>query len=426
MPSSIQGEVKSALRKSKKSSRFPYETNSSESSTKSTPESSASWPSPKLKERFALVDVFGGCFLHRKTKHKDLEVKVSGVSEHPSGNNSSLQSLGSFQENTYHEKSGVVIFTLSELTKATSNFSPSFKIGQGGFGTVYKGKLKDGTLVAIKRAKKNLYDAQLSAEFQTEVSTLSSIEHLNLVKFIGYAEEGPERILVVEYVANGNLREHLDGQYGMVLDLVTRLDIAIDVAHALTYLHLYADKSIIHRDIKSSNILLTENFRAKVADFGFSRLGPTDFDATHVSTQVKGTAGYLDPEYLKTYQLTQKSDVYSYGVLLVELFSARRPIEQKRESKERVTTRWAFQMFNDGKGIEVLDPKIERTSSAYMMIEKVLELAFQCAAPSKQERPTMKKTTEVLWSVRKDFRNLWQHQNSKPRELSKLFNEQIY
>lgn len=162
----------------------------------------------------------------------------------------------------------------------------------------------------------------------------------------------------------------LVGQYGNVLNLATRLDIAIDVAHAITYLHLYAggektlfafssflflsprsqkftqhlfrfaDNSIIHRDIKSSNILLTENFRAKVADFGFSRLGPTDFDATHVSTQVKGTAGYLDPEYLKTYQLTQKSDVYSYGVLLVELFTGRRPIEQKRESKERVTTRW--------------------------------------------------------------------------------------
>ncbi|MCO5600355.1 hypothetical protein L7F22_054466 [Adiantum nelumboides] len=422
MPSSIQGGVISVLQKSKESLRFPQETNSAESSTRSTTESSASWPSPRQKERFALVNVLGGCFLHSRTKHSDPE-RVSGFPEHPSKDRSSLQSLGGFQANTHHEKSGVVIFTIPELTKATSNFSPSFKIGQGGFGTVYKGKLKNGTIVAVKRAKKNLYDAQLSAEFRTEVSTLSSIEHLNLVKLIGYAEEGPERILVVEYVANGNLREHLDGQYGTVLDLVTRLDIAIDVAHALAYLHLYADKCIIHRDIKSSNILLTENFRAKVADFGFSRLGPTDFDATHVSTQVKGTAGYLDPEYLKTYQLTQKSDVYSYGVLLVELFTGRRPIEQKRESKERVTTRWAFQMFIDGKGMEALDPKIEKVSSAYMMIEKLLELAFQCTAPTRQERPTMKKTTEVLWSIRKDFRNLWQHQNSKSRDLAKLFNE---
>ncbi|MCO5602996.1 hypothetical protein L7F22_057138 [Adiantum nelumboides] len=240
-----------------------------------------------------------------------------------------------------HEKSsGFIFFSIAELNKATNNFSPLVKLGQGGFGTVYKGKLKDGRVVAIKRAKKNHDNAQLSAEYCNELKTLSSIDHLNLVKFIGYAEEGPECILVVEYVTNGNLRQHLDGQYGIVLDLATRLDIAIDVAHAITYLHLYADQSIIHRDIKSTNILLTDNFRAKVSDFGFSRIGPSDFNATHVSTQVKGTVGYVDPEYLKTYQLTQKSDVYSFGVLLVELFTGRRPIEQKRQPKERITTRW--------------------------------------------------------------------------------------
>jgi serine/threonine protein kinase len=131
------------------------------------------------------------------------------------------------------------------------------------------------------------------------------------------------------------------GSFGRVLDMGTRLDIAIDIAHALTYLHLYADRPIIHRDVKSSNILLTETFRAKVADFGFSRVGPsTDVGATHVSTQVKGTAGYLDPEYLTTYQLNAKSDVYSFGILLVEIFTGRRPIELKRASDERVTVRW--------------------------------------------------------------------------------------
>jgi serine/threonine protein kinase len=170
---------------------------------------------------------------------------------------------------------------------------------------------------------------------------LSQVDHLNLVKLIGYLEENHERILVVEYVPNGNLREHLDGSFGRVLDMGTRLDIAIDIAHALTYLHLYADRPIIHRDVKSSNILLTETFRAKVADFGFSRVGPsTDVGATHVSTQVKGTAGYLDPEYLTTYQLNAKSDVYSFGILLVEIFTGRRPIELKRASDERVTVRW--------------------------------------------------------------------------------------
>lgn len=169
---------------------------------------------------------------------------------------------------------------------------------------------------------------------------MTSIEHLNLVRFFGYLEYQDERILVIEYVPNGTLREHLDCLHGNPLDLAARLDIAIDIAHAVTYLHMYTDHPIIHRDIKSSNILLTENLRAKVADFGFARLGATEADISHVSTQVKGTAGYLDPEYLQTYQLTTKSDVYSFGVLLVEMITGRRPIEQKREMRERVTIKW--------------------------------------------------------------------------------------
>ncbi|CAN6461609.1 unnamed protein product [Victoria cruziana] len=239
-------------------------------------------------------------------------------------------------------ESGGIKFTMSDICKATRNFSPSCKIGQGGFGTVYKGKLGDGSLVAIKRAKKAVYDHPSSVEFQSEIKTLASVEHLNLVRFLGYLEQDEERIIVVEYVSNGTLRDHLDGLNGDTLDLAARLDIAIDVAHAVTYLHMYADHPIIHRDVKSSNILITENLRAKVADFGFARLGASDAGVTHVSTQVKGTAGYLDPEYLRTYQLTEKSDVYSFGVLLIEIITGRRPIESKREAKERITTRWVI------------------------------------------------------------------------------------
>lgn len=306
-----------------------------------------------------------------------------------------------------NSKPGTMTFTISGLSKATGNFSPSNKIGQGGFGTVYKGKLKDGTLVAIKRAKKNIYDKHLSVEFQSEIRTLSSVEHLNLVRFLGYLEDEQERILVVEYVPNGTLREHLDCIHGIVLDLATRLDIAIDVAHAVTYLHMYTDRPIIHRDIKSSNILLTENFRAKVADFGFSRLAPEDIGATHISTQVKGTAGYLDPEYLKTYQLTTKSDVYSFGVLLVELITGRRPIEHRRELRERITVRWALKKFLEGDAILALDPKVTRSAAASLAVEKVLELAFQCTGPSRQDRPSMRKTAEMLWNIRKDYRELF-------------------
>lgn len=183
-------------------------------------------------------------------------------------------------------------FTMADILHATSNWSPSNKIGQGGFGLVFKGRLRDGRMVAIKRGRKDAFEHRLLTEFRTEIEMLSQVDHLNLVKLLGYLEEGSERILVVEFVPNGNLGEHIQGTYGKPLPMSTRLDIAIDIAHALTYLHLYADRPIIHRDIKSSNILLTENYRAKVADFGFSRVGPaTDAGATHVSTQVKGTAG---------------------------------------------------------------------------------------------------------------------------------------
>lgn len=414
MPSSLQGSVRSFLWRSKGTSvsgRSEQDANSTEYSNMSFPDSAdlSFSKSRGIAPLSGIVNALGGCFVPFKKKHEDANLYFQDISV-SSSNDATLQSVGSNVSigSTYDKSSGVIIFAIEDLVKATGNFSPSVKIGQGGFGTVYKGKLKDGRIVAIKRAKKNAYDTQLSAEFRTEVATLSNVEHLNLVKFIGYAEEGAERIVVVEYVANGNLRQHLDSQFGTVLDLATRLDIAIDVAHALTYLHLYADRSIIHRDIKSSNILLTENFRAKVADFGFSRLGPSELDNTHVSTQVKGTAGYLDPEYLKTYQLTQKSDVFSFGVLLVELFTGRRPIEQKRESKERITTRWAFRMFSDGKAIETLDPILERSPSANLMAEKLLELALQCAANSKKDRPSMRKTVELLWNIRKDYRSFLQ------------------
>ncbi|CAK9134390.1 unnamed protein product [Ilex paraguariensis] len=302
---------------------------------------------------------------------------------------------------------GSVKFTLAEIYQATRNFSPSFKIGQGGFGTVYKGRLEDGTIVAVKRAKKSAYDKHLGVEFQSEVQTLAQVEHLNLVKFYGYLEHEDERIVVVEYVPNGTLREHLDCTHGNVVDLAARLDIAIDVAHAITYLHTYTDHPIIHRDIKSSNILLTNNLRAKVADFGFARLAAdSDSGATHVSTQVKGTAGYLDPEYMRTYQLTEKSDVYSFGVLLVELVTGRRPIEPKSELKERITARWAMKKFAHGDAILILDPKLERTAANSLALEKILELASQCLAPHRQNRPTMKKCAEILWSIRKDYREL--------------------
>ncbi|KAI5054856.1 hypothetical protein GOP47_0030001 [Adiantum capillus-veneris] len=351
--------------------------------------------------------------LRRQKKHesKDFPSKGTSVSvsiscPESSFGCSSSTARSSFSQQPWQRPQGGRTFTLAELSRATRKFSLLCKIGQGGFGIVYRGKLEDGTLVAIKRAKKKVYDSRLSTEFDNEVEMLLSIDHLNLVKIIGYLDESDERILVVEYVPNGNLREHLDGVHGVILDLSMRLEICIDVAHALTYLHMYAGKPIIHRDVKPSNILLTEKFRAKVADFGYSRMGPIEIGETHVSTEIKGTTGYLDPEYLKTFQLTEKSDVYSFGIVLLEILTGRRPIDEKKDMKERVVLRWAFKLFLNGKVMEVLDPRLEKTNAACKVAERVCELAFRCTAPTKQDRPTMKEVAETLWNVRKEYQEL--------------------
>ncbi|CAN0854690.1 Calmodulin-binding receptor-like cytoplasmic kinase 1 [Linum grandiflorum] len=295
-------------------------------------------------------------------------------------------------------------YSLQEIVKATDNFSSGNKIGDGSFGTVYKGKLKDGSLIAVKRARKNAHDKRLASEFRNEILTLSKIEHLNLVRLHGYVEHQDERLIVVEYVNNGNLREHLDNRRGTILEFAERLDIAIDVAHAITYLHMYTDRPIIHRDIKASNILLNDKLRAKVADFGFARLAAEDCNDTHISTQIKGTTGYLDPEYLRTYTLTDKSDVFSFGVLLVELVTGRHPIDQNRSINEKVTIKWAMKRLKDGDAIMVMDPILRRSPASNRATEDVLKLAQKCLAPMRPSRPSMKECAEVLWRIRKEFR----------------------
>ncbi|KAK4382451.1 Calmodulin-binding receptor-like cytoplasmic kinase [Sesamum angolense] len=297
-----------------------------------------------------------------------------------------------------------ITLSFEEIHKATRNFSPANEIGEGGFGTVYKGRLKNGTFVAVKRAKWEPYDQCLSAEFKNEILALSKIEHLNLVRFYGYLEHRDERLIVVEYVSNSTLREHLDGTCGSVLETGERLDIAIDIAHAITYLHTYTDPPIIHRDIKASNILITEKLRAKVADFGFARLAAEDPSATHISTQIKGTAGYLDPEYLRMYQLTEKSDIYSFGVLLVEMVTGRRPIESKRSADERVTIEWALRKLKDGEIVVAMDPRLRRNLASIQAVERVLKLSCQCLSSSRLSRPSMRRCAEILWEIRRVYR----------------------
>ncbi|KAI8023902.1 Calmodulin-binding receptor-like cytoplasmic kinase 3 [Camellia lanceoleosa] len=337
---------------------------------------------------------------------------------------SSMDSVSSLEMNSVHEKFpgsplrvppspsrfsmspklsriGSIHLNMSQVSRATRNFSSSMKIGEGGFGTVYKAQLADGQVVAIKRANKEHFET-LRTEFSSEVELLAKIDHRNLVKLLGYLDSGNDRLIIIEYVPNGTLREHLDGMRGKILDFNQRLEISIDVAHALTYLHLYAEKQIIHRDVKSSNILLTESMRAKVADFGFARFGTMDTEKTHISTKVKGTVGYLDPEYMRTYQLTPKSDVYSFGILLLEILTGRRPLELKRPAEERVTLRWAFNTYHEGSIMDMLDPLMNEVVNEDILA-KMFELAFQCAAPTRADRPDMKVVGEQLWAIRMSY-----------------------
>ncbi|KAL8154101.1 hypothetical protein V2J09_011861 [Rumex salicifolius] len=301
---------------------------------------------------------------------------------------------------------GSMEFSYQEILKATNNFSKENMIGEGGFATVYKGRLKDGSFVAVKRAKSALLPKRSGEDFKNEILALSQIEHMNLMRLYGYIEHKGEMLIVVEYISNGNLLDHLDGTKGIGIEIAQRLDIAIDVAHGIAYLHNYNDPPIVHRDIKSSNILITKKLRAKVADFGFARILPEDEFATHISTQIKGTVGYLDPEYLKTNQLTEKSDVYSFGVLLVELVTGRRPLEPKRGMKERLTTKWALEALKDDAPVIAMDPRLRRNPASIMAVQRMLKLADKCLADLRPSRPSMKECVEELWLIRKEYKKL--------------------
>ncbi|TVU19952.1 hypothetical protein EJB05_36135, partial [Eragrostis curvula] len=279
---------------------------------------------------------------------------------------------------------GARFFSFEEAKNCTSNFSDSHEIGAGGYGKVYKGTLEDGTVVAIKRAEPG--SLQGVAEFKNEIELLSRVHHRNLVSLIGFCYEQEEQMLVYEYISNGTLRENLQAR-GTNLDWKKRLRIALGSARGLAYLHELADPPIIHRDIKSTNILLDDDLKAKVADFGLSKL-VADTEKGHVSTQVKGTVGYLDPEYYMTQQLSEKSDVFSFGVVMLELVSGRLPIEAGKYIVREV--RLAIDPSDrDHYGLRgLLDPAITdaaRTAG----FRQFVQLAMRCVDESAAARPTM-------------------------------------
>ncbi|XP_017437263.2 leucine-rich repeat receptor protein kinase HPCA1 isoform X2 [Vigna angularis] len=297
---------------------------------------------------------------------------------------------------------GARCFSFEEIQNCTKNFSQVNNIGSGGYGKVYRGTLPNGQLIAVKRAQKESMQGGL--EFKTEIELLSRVHHKNLVSLIGFCFEQGEQMLIYEYVANGTLKDTLLGKSGIRLDWIRRLKIALGAARGLDYLHELANPPIIHRDIKSTNILLDERLNAKVSDFGLSKpLG--DGAKGYITTQVKGTMGYLDPEYYMTQQLTEKSDVYSFGVLMLEMITARRPIERGKYIVKVV--KGALDKTKGFCGLEeVLDPTIE-LGTALNGFEKFVDLALQCVEESSSDRPSMN-------YVVKEIENMLQLAGSSP------------
>ncbi|KAK9673399.1 hypothetical protein RND81_12G165300 [Saponaria officinalis] len=288
------------------------------------------------------------------------------------------------------------IFAVTELEKAIDNFNESRILGQGGQGTVYKGMLMDGKIVAIKKAKK--VDESQVGQFVNEVVILSQINHRNVVKLLECCLETEVPILVYEFVPNGTLNEHIHGQSeDFHVSWKMRLQIAAESAGAVAYLHSSSSAPIYHRDIKSTNILLDEKYRAKVSDFGTSKA--INIDQTHVTTVVLGTYGYLDPEYFQSNQFTEKSDVYSFGVVLVELITGKKPLCPTGDGGWISLATEFLTHVEESRLLDMLDARIidEGKEDEFMA---VAELARKCLNMNGKQRPTMKEIAVQLDGIR--------------------------
>ncbi|XP_031108198.1 probable receptor-like protein kinase At5g24010 [Ipomoea triloba] len=357
-------------------------------------------------------------------KSKKREEKPVETSEFPFD-----QIFGVSTQSRSTEKSGISLspdmnlglkVPLAEILYATKNFDPKRMIGEGGFGKVYKGTMRNGVKVAVKRSEPG--HGQGLLEFQTEIMILSKIRHRHLVSLIGYCVERYEMILVYEFMEKGTLRDHLynlneqsaERSYTSRSELswVQRLEACIGAAKGLHYLHSGLDMPIIHRDIKSTNILLDEQYVAKVADFGLSRSGP--LDQSHVSTVVKGSFGYLDPEYYRCMQLTQKSDVYSFGVVLLEVLCARPAINNLLPREQVNLADWGMSWQKKGELAKIIDPflvdKINPSS-----LRKFGETTDKCLQESGVDRPSM---ADVLWDLEYALRLQQSGMPLNPREDS--------
>ncbi|KAG6469429.1 hypothetical protein ZIOFF_074146 [Zingiber officinale] len=297
-------------------------------------------------------------------------------------------------------------FTLRDLELATNRFSKENVLGEGGYGVVYRGRLINGSEVAVKKLLNNL--GQAEKEFRVEVEAIGHVRHKNLVRLLGYCIEGIHRMLVYEYVNNGNLEQWLHGAMHQhaVLSWENRMKIILGTAKALAYLHEAIEPKVVHRDIKSSNILIDDECNAKISDFGLAKL--LGSDKSYVATRVMGTFGYVAPEYANTGLLNEKSDVYSFGVLLLETVTGRDPVDYSRPANEVNLVEWLKMMVGNRRAEEVVDPHLE-VKPAIRVLKRTLLVALRCVDPDSDKRPKMGQVVRMLEAdevpYREDRRN---------------------
>nr|POF07313.1 putative serine/threonine-protein kinase [Quercus suber] len=284
-------------------------------------------------------------------------------------------------------------YTLRELEAATNGFADDNVIGEGGYGIVYHGVLQDNSQIAVKNLLNNR--GQAEKEFKVEVEAIGRVRHKNLVRLLGYCAEGAHRMLVYEYVNNGNLEQWLHGDVGPCSPLTweLRMNIILGTAKGLTYLHEGLEPKVVHRDIKSSNILLDKQWNSKVSDFGLAKL--LGSESSYITTRVMGTFGYVAPEYASTGMLNERSDVYSFGILVMEIITGRNPVDYSRPPEEVNLVEWLKKMVANRNAEGVLDPKLPEKPTS-RALKRALLVGLRCVDPNAQKRPKMGHVIHML------------------------------
>ncbi|KAK7300656.1 hypothetical protein RJT34_11504 [Clitoria ternatea] len=333
--------------------------------------------------------------------NESVKITVAGSSVSVGGTSETRTMPGSEAGDIQMVEAGNMVISIQVLKTVTNNFSEKNILGQGGFGTVYKGELHDGTRIAVKRMECGAITGKGAGEFKSEIAVLTKVRHRHLVGLLGYCLDGNEKLLVYEYMPQGTLSRHLFNwpEEGLKpLEWNRRLTIALDVARGVEYLHGLAHQSFIHRDLKPSNILLGDDMRAKVADFGLVRLAPEG--KASIETRIAGTFGYLAPEYAVTGRVTTKVDVFSFGVILMELITGRKALDETQPEDSMHLVTWFRRMsINKDSFRKAIDPAIELNEETLASIHTVAELAGHCCAREPYQRPDMGHVVNVLSSL---------------------------